>query len=114
MEENLPQPQVSVSPDPVPSVQPTPKRFPLKWLIIIALLAGIVLTGTFLIFKSQSAKQTPAQAPAQTSQLSPSPTPTSEGAFCGGIAGKTCPEGYECQLEGSYPDAGGKCVKVLQ
>ncbi|GEM_PF-5557882 len=34
-----------------------------------------------------------------------------EGQFCGGIAGKICPEGYKCQLDGSYPDAGGKCVK---
>src|SRR3989344_8466058 len=34
-----------------------------------------------------------------------------EGKFCGGIAGIACPEGYKCQLEGKYPDAGGKCVK---
>src|SRR3989338_5757216 len=65
MEENLLQPQVPVSPVPVtptpapaPSVPPTqpppPKRFPLKWILIIALLAGIVLAGTFLIFQSQS------------------------------------------------------------
>ncbi len=33
-------------------------------------------------------------------------------AFCGGIAGKTCPDGFTCQLDGNYPDAGGKCVKV--
>lgn len=35
-----------------------------------------------------------------------------EGKFCGGIAAIACPEGYTCQLDGSYPDAGGKCVKV--
>ncbi|MEK7611681.1 MAG: hypothetical protein AAB486_04925 [Patescibacteria group bacterium] len=35
---------------------------------------------------------------------------TSEGAFCGGFAGIPCAEGYKCQLEGSYPDAGGTCV----
>ncbi|MEK7611682.1 MAG: hypothetical protein AAB486_04930 [Patescibacteria group bacterium] len=35
---------------------------------------------------------------------------TQEGDFCGGIAGIPCAEGYKCQLEGSYPDAGGKCV----
>ena len=34
-----------------------------------------------------------------------------EGIFCGGIAGIQCPTGYQCQLEGNYPDAGGKCVK---
>jgi hypothetical protein len=35
----------------------------------------------------------------------------SEGLFCGGIAGFLCPEGYTCKLDGSYPDAGGVCVK---
>jgi hypothetical protein len=30
--------------------------------------------------------------------------------FCGGIAGIPCKEGYECELEGDYPDAVGKCV----
>lgn len=34
-----------------------------------------------------------------------------EGQFCGGIAGKACPSGYNCELEGDYPDAGGKCIK---
>src|SRR3989338_5875791 len=53
MEENLPQPQVPVVS--VPPVQPPipTKRLPLKWILIIALLAGIVLAGTFLIFKFQ-------------------------------------------------------------
>ncbi|MFH0979473.1 MAG: hypothetical protein V1803_00820 [Candidatus Roizmanbacteria bacterium] len=37
--------------------------------------------------------------------------PSGEKIFCGGFAGVECPEGYECQLEGSYPDAGGTCVK---
>ena len=31
--------------------------------------------------------------------------------FCGGIAGKTCPTGYYCKYEGTYPDAGGTCMK---
>jgi len=30
--------------------------------------------------------------------------------FCGGIAGIHCPTGYECLLDGNYPDAGGNCV----
>ena len=30
--------------------------------------------------------------------------------FCGGIAGKTCPAGLQCKLDGTYPDAGGTCV----
>ncbi len=36
---------------------------------------------------------------------------TSAGQFCGGIAGIMCPSGYNCKMEGSYPDAGGTCVK---
>jgi hypothetical protein len=34
-----------------------------------------------------------------------------EGKFCGGIAGVACPGGYKCKLDGSYPDAGGTCIK---
>lgn len=36
----------------------------------------------------------------------------SEQAFCGGIAGIECNEGYTCQLDGDYPDAGGTCTKI--
>ena len=32
--------------------------------------------------------------------------------FCGGIARIKCPEGYVCQLNGNYPDAGGTCIKT--
>jgi len=35
-----------------------------------------------------------------------------EGEFCGGIAGIICCEG-SCQLDGTYPDAGGICVKGM-
>ena len=34
------------------------------------------------------------------------------GQMCGGIMGLSCPTGYDCVLDGSYPDAGGKCEKV--
>jgi eight-cysteine-cluster-containing protein len=34
-----------------------------------------------------------------------------EGEFCGGIAGIQCCSGFTCHLDGTYPDAGGKCVK---
>ena len=37
-----------------------------------------------------------------------------EGSFCGGIANIPCPKGFSCQLEGSYPDAGGKCVPYIK
>lgn len=33
--------------------------------------------------------------------------------FCGGIMGKPCPFGYSCQYDGSYPDASGTCVHLL-
>jgi len=33
------------------------------------------------------------------------------GTFCGGIAGMVCPLGFTCQIDGNYPDSGGKCVK---
>ena len=35
------------------------------------------------------------------------------GAFCGGIATGAfpCDPGYSCKLDGTYPDAGGHCVK---
>ena len=36
-----------------------------------------------------------------------------EGKFCGGIANIPCPNGFECVLDGSYPDAGGTCRKNL-
>jgi hypothetical protein len=34
-----------------------------------------------------------------------------KGQFCGGIAGIKCPLGFQCKLKGTYPDAGGTCVK---
>jgi len=34
-----------------------------------------------------------------------------EGEFCGGIAGIACEYGLECRLDGSYPDAGGLCIR---
>lgn len=37
-------------------------------------------------------------------------SPTTQ-IFCGGIMGKTCPTGYNCKLDGAYPDAGGTCIK---
>jgi hypothetical protein len=35
-----------------------------------------------------------------------------EGEFCGGIAGIQCADGLTCMLDGSYPDAGGECVRT--
>ncbi len=39
------------------------------------------------------------------------PTCVQENEFCGGITGILCCEGMTCQLEGTYADASGKCVK---
>ena len=38
---------------------------------------------------------------------------STQGAFCGGIATGAfpCPDGYTCKLDGSFPDAGGHCIK---
>ncbi|PIY65129.1 hypothetical protein COY91_03625 [Candidatus Shapirobacteria bacterium CG_4_10_14_0_8_um_filter_39_15] len=45
-------------------------------------------------------------------EVTSTPTPSNpEGKFCGGFAGVACPAGYNCQLDGNYPDASGKCVK---
>jgi len=38
------------------------------------------------------------------------PTQGQKDNFCGGISGIACPDGYTCQLDGNYPDAGGHCV----
>jgi hypothetical protein len=32
------------------------------------------------------------------------------GEFCGGIAAFQCKDGLSCKFDGTYPDAGGKCV----
>ncbi len=40
------------------------------------------------------------------------PCPTGKQIFCGGIAGASCPTGYSCKLDGSYPDAGGTCIRT--
>ena len=34
-----------------------------------------------------------------------------ENSFCGGIAGIKCAVGLACKYDGTYPDAGGKCIK---
>lgn len=41
----------------------------------------------------------------------PSTDDSATQTFCGGIAGKKCQSGYYCKYEGTYPDAGGTCIK---
>ena len=38
-------------------------------------------------------------------------TSAGENSFCGGIAGIQCASGLTCKYDGTYPDAGGKCIK---
>lgn len=65
--------------------------------LALILFIALVLSGVVVYKKS-------------ISSISPSPAPTTEGEFCGGIAGIHCPTGYYCQLDGNYPDASGICV----
>lgn len=54
----------------------------------------------------------PISSPTPTSTVSPDKPDANEGKFCGGFAGILCPEGYLCQMDASYPDAGGTCTKA--
>lgn len=51
-------------------------------------------------------------------QALPEELDPAEGRFCGGIAANLpknkCPEGYTCQLGSNIPDAGGKCIKIIE
>ena len=49
--------------------------------------------------------------PDPTAELETDETDNANPQFCGGIAGIICPEGYDCNYDGDYPDAGGTCIK---
>jgi len=76
------------------------------FLIVLLIAAAI---GGYLVYTNYSNNRT------EIIQPRPLPVSEAEGRFCGGIAANLpenqCPEGYKCQLDGNYPDAGGKCVK---
>jgi len=44
-------------------------------------------------------------------QFAKCPSPAITSTFCGGIRGISCPSGYYCKYDGTYPDAGGTCLK---
>ncbi len=85
----------------------TQPRRHLFWPILLIVLSIASLTISGLIIMKTFSKQS---LPEDSSSLTPN---TSEEKIpCGGFAGAICPDGYECQLEGDYPDAGGNCVKI--
>lgn len=69
------------------------------------LLAAVVFLLSFSLIYSIYQKN-PASIP-----IPSYPIPTIASSFCGGIGGIACPDGFICQLDGTYPDAGGTCVK---
>ena len=67
-------------------------------LAVVLALTGALLTSGFILPTGRG------------KNLPTDNNPTSQGKFCGGIAGMNCPAGYTCQLDGKYPDVGGTCV----
>ena len=55
----------------------------------------------------------PALARECTSPVAEPNTGASESSFCGGIAGIRCASGLTCKYDGTYPDAGGKCISEI-
>jgi hypothetical protein len=102
--------------------QPSSKKStPAIWATVI-LLGILVLAGVFFLQKEietlkKEANATPQPSLAVEEEVVPttaSPSASAgatEGQACGGITGTACAEGLVCQLEGTYPDAGGYCVK---
>ena len=89
-------------------------------LVLFVVIAGfgtILLekrSGNNSIFCPQDAKVCPDGSyvgrEGPNCEFTACPQESAEGKFCGGIAAFPCPRGYECRLDGDYPDAGGKCV----
>ena len=76
---------------------------------IVALIMFITLPVIAFLFGMRYQTMLTGQATIPPISISPiiSQTPS----FCGGIAGKVCPSGYYCKYDGTYPDAGGTCIK---
>jgi len=78
-------------------------------VIIVIILAGI---GGYYVLKKPAPVPTVSSTPINTATPSGDKNKVINGQFCGGIAGIMCSSGYYCKLDGSYPDAGGVCVKT--
>ncbi|GEM_PF-3219745 len=77
------------------------------------LLFSILAVGMLLLAGcTQKAPNIPDETKNATKNDSSGSKFAKEGEFCGGIAAFQCAKGLECKYDGSYPDAGGKCVKI--
>lgn len=87
----------------------------MKTLAKTLLLGGVVQlaacepagTGNSVSSASSSSRVTSSVS----SQTASSRPLSIEGEFCGGIAAFQCAPGLTCKYDGTYPDAGGTCVK---
>lgn len=96
----------NLTPPVLPAV-PSQKSFKPKFIALVVLLLLIGGGAYAGIWYWQNQQLSQEAVPTFT----PRPQ-TTEGQFCGGIATGAfpCPTGYSCKLDGTYPDAGGKCV----
>ena len=76
-------------------------------LIMLSIAIIALYLPSFMALNQPSPTPAPTATPAMAT---PAQQPTATPIFCGGIAGFQCPEGFHCQLDGCYPDAGGICV----
>lgn len=84
------------------------KVTPFSKTIALILFISLPFIGFFLGIKYQKS----IMPETQTITIVKNPEkPIAEEKFCGGIAGIQCDDGYKCKFYGSYPDAGGKCIK---
>ncbi len=105
--------------EPVPEgKKPTKHRFPfallLTSLVITTLAASTIVLGIANIQMQKEIQRLSSphtQPPVPTGIITPTQSET-QTLICGGIAGKTCPEGYTCHMSATYPDASGTCTKT--
>lgn len=105
---------------PAPIQKPSTSKLPTILLVVSAL--GLFATTALLAYQNVSLQQQISSLelkiaskpkPTPTPTLAVTPTPTKESnAFCGGIAAIPCPSGFNCKLDGTYPDAGGVCEAI--
>ncbi len=97
------------------------KSYTILW-IGLAFIFAFAAMGVYSLHNEIEALERDSQTATQSTiadQIEPEVTPTfipttaagaKAGQACGGIAATQCSDGYTCELEGEYPDAGGTCV----